>query len=105
MDRPAYFIAIYDITDPERYERDYVPGLVAQLAARGAEIVVATGSAEALEGQPGTQVVVLQFPSEAALRDWYEGDDYAPLKQLRLDTTANGAAVIARAFPGTHSPT
>ncbi len=98
MDRPAYFIATYDITDPERYEAEYVPGIVAQLAELGAEVVVATGSARALEGEAGSQAVILKFPSEQALADWYESDAYAPLRQLRLDTTANGQAVAARGF-------
>ena len=29
----VYFIASYDVTDAERYEREYVPGVVASLAA------------------------------------------------------------------------
>lgn len=98
MTRPAYFIAHYDITDPDRYETEYVPGIVAQLAEVGAEIVVATGSAEALEGRPGAQAVVLRFPSEQALRDWYHGPGYAALRSLRLATTASSVALAARGF-------
>ncbi len=98
MTRPAYFIAHYDITDPDRYEREYVPGIVAQLAEVGAEIVVATGSAEVLEGKAGRQAVVLRFPSEEVLREWYHGPGYAPLRELRLDTTSGSVALAAREF-------
>lgn len=98
MSRPAYFIAHYDITDPDRYEQEYVPAIAAQLAAAGGEVVVATGSAEPLEGRPGSQTVVIRFPSHEALAEWYHGEAYAPLRELRLGTTANGVALAAGGF-------
>ncbi len=98
MSRPAYFIAHYEVTDPERYEQEYVPAIAAQLAELGAEVVVATGSAAPLEGRPGPQAVVIRFPSEEALRDWYDGEAYGPLKALRFATTADAVALAARGF-------
>lgn len=95
----VYFIASYDITDPDRYERDYVPALLRTLAATGGEVVVASGSAHRLEGVARGQTVVLRFPLQEVFYSWY-GDDYAPLLQLRLDTTSNGTAVLATAFQG-----
>ncbi len=100
MTRPAYFIAHYTITDPGRYEQEYVPGIVGQLSELGAEIVVATGSAKVLEGEAGQQAVVLRFPSEAALCDWYDSEAYASLKELRFATTTRGVALAAREFRG-----
>ena len=41
----VYFIANYDVTDPNRYEQDYVPAVLRTLAAAGGEDIVATGSA------------------------------------------------------------
>jgi uncharacterized protein (DUF1330 family) len=96
----VYFIACYDITDPDRYERDYVPGAELTVAAAGGEVVVASGSARQVEGRPPGQTVVLRFPSEEAFRTWYEGSEYAPLLQVRLDTTTNATAVLATEFPG-----
>lgn len=95
----VYFIASYDVTDPGRYERDYVPAVLRTLAAAGGEVVVASGSARRLEGAAPGQTVVLRFSSEDAFRSWYDGNDYAPLLQLRLDTTTNGTAVLAKEFP------
>lgn len=94
----VYFIASYDITDPQRYEQEYVPALVRTLAAAGGEVIVATGSATKIEGAASGQTVVLRFPSEQAFRDWYDGEDYGPLLDLRLATTANGSAVLANEF-------
>lgn len=94
-----YFIASYDITDPDRYEQDYVPAVLRTLRATGGEVVVATGSATTIEGAAPSQTVVLRFPSERAFRDWYDGDEYAPFLELRLATTTNGTAVLANEFP------
>lgn len=94
----VYFIASYDITDPPRYEHEYVPGALRTLVAAGGEVIVATGSTRTIEGTAPRQTVVLRFSSEQAFRDWYEGADYAPLLEVRLATTANGSAVLADEF-------
>ena len=96
----VYFIASYDITDPERYERDYVSGVVATLDAVGAEVIVASGRTVQLEGSAPGHTVVVRFPSEQAFRGWYDGERYAPLRQVRFETTANGSAVVVNEFPG-----
>ncbi len=94
----VYFIASYDIADPDRYEQDYVPGAAATLTAAGGEVIVATGSATQLEGDAAGHTVVLRFPTDAAFRSWYESDEYADLRRLRFETTTNGSAVIATGF-------
>lgn len=96
----AYFIASYDITDPDRYEQDDVPAVLRTLAAAGGEVVVATGSASRIEGVSPSQTVVIRFPSEQASHDWYDSEDYAPLLELRLATTTNRTAVSANEFTG-----
>ncbi len=99
----VYFVATYDIADWDRYERDYVPGVVATLAATGGEVVVASGSTRPLEGPARGYTVVFRFPSKVAFSNWYDGDAYAPLRQLRLETTTNGTAVLATEFPRTQT--
>jgi uncharacterized protein (DUF1330 family) len=97
----VYFIASYDIIDVGRYEQDYVPGVLRTLATAGGEVIVASGSASTIEGTAPAQTVVLCFPSEQAFHDWYDGEEYAPLLQLRLATTTNATAVLANEFtPG-----
>ena len=98
---PVYLIASYGITDQDRYEQDYVPGVMRTLAAAGGEVTVATGSATTIEGVPSGHTVVLRFPSYMAFRSWYDSSEYAVLHQLRLATTAHGTAVLANEFrPG-----
>ena len=100
----VYFIASYDITDHDRYEREYVPGVERTVAAAGGDVVVASGSARRLEGVSRGQTVVLRFPSEQAFRTWYEHSDYRSLLQVRFETTANGTAVLATEFGGASQP-
>jgi uncharacterized protein (DUF1330 family) len=69
-----------------------------KLAAAGGEVIVATGSANTIEGAAPGQTVVLRFSSEHAFREWYDGKDYASLLELRLATTTNGTAVLANEF-------
>lgn len=94
----VYFIASYDVTDPERYERDYVPGVELTLTTAGGEVVVASGSTRHLEGSTRGQTVVFRFASESAFRSWYDGDEYGSLRRVRLETTANCMATLAPAY-------
>jgi uncharacterized protein (DUF1330 family) len=95
----VYFIASYDITDSDRYERDYVPGVVETLAAAGGEVLVASGSTRPLEGTARGHAVVVRFPSAETFRNWYDSDEYASLRQVRRETTTNGTAVLTHEFP------
>ena len=93
----VYFIASYDIDDPDGYKA-YVPGVVPLLQKHKAEILVADYGATSIEGQARGVNIVLRFESEEAAMDWYNDSDYGPVKQIRFDTTANGTAVLAKQF-------
>jgi uncharacterized protein (DUF1330 family) len=94
----TYFIASYDVTDPDGYEKDYVPAVEDAIAVVGGEVVVATGSARPLEGRAASQTVVFRFPSEESIRSWYEGAASAPVHELRRMTTTNATSVLAKGF-------
>ncbi len=93
----VYFIASYDIEDPEVYE-GYVPGVRPLLQKHGAEVLVADYEAKTIEGQGRGVNVVLRFESEAAAMNWYNDPDYGPVKKIRLDSTTNGTAILAKQF-------
>lgn len=93
----VYLIVGYDITDPKGYE-GYVPGIVPLLEKHGAEVLVADYESEALEGEPRKVNVVLKFPSEEAARNMYNDPAYAPVRQIRLDSTQGGYVVMAKEF-------
>ena len=93
----AYVIATYDIVDPQGYE-PYVPGVIPLLGKHKAEILVADYEPETLEGERRGVNVVLKFESEEAARAWHSDPEYGPVKQIRLDATANGTLTIAKEF-------
>ena len=93
----AYVIASYDIADPDHY-KDYPPAVGPIVAKHGAELLVASMDATPLEGNKRQVYVVLRFESEEAALKWYNDPEYAPVRKIRLDSTANGTAVIAKGF-------
>jgi uncharacterized protein (DUF1330 family) len=93
----VYVIVSYDIADPKGFE-GYVPGVMPLLQKHGAEILVADHEAKAVEGRASSAHVVLRFASEDAARNFYNDPAYAPVKQIRLNSTKNGTLVIAKEF-------
>jgi uncharacterized protein (DUF1330 family) len=79
----AYLIADIRVTDPEGYE-EYRNRISAVIAFHGGKYVVRGGRGVLLEGdgEPG-RTVILEFPSMAKLRAFYDSSDYAALKDLR----------------------
>ncbi len=84
----AYFII--DMEDQERFEtyQKLVPTTVTQYGGR---YLVRGGQLEVLEGQwHPTRLVVLEFPSMAAAKRWYESEEYRKIKPLpRLQTRSD----------------
>ena len=93
----VYFIVRYEVDDPEAFEA-YQQGVTPLLMKHGAELLVADFEAKVLEGQSGGTNVVLKFESEEAAMNFYNDPEYAPFKQLRLDTTSNGNIILAKEF-------
>jgi uncharacterized protein (DUF1330 family) len=93
----AYVIASYDVTDPEKYQQ-YVQGVGPIVARHNGELLVADSAPAGFEGEARQVYVVLRFDSEEAARNWYNDPDYAPVRQIRLDSTTNGTLVISPQF-------
>jgi uncharacterized protein (DUF1330 family) len=94
---PAYVVVTYDIADPEAFA-PYGPAVMPILAKHGAEILAADFASQPLEGRPPSVTIVLKFASEEAARHWHSDPEYEPVKQIRLDSTKNSVAVLARGF-------
>lgn len=72
----AYIVGKVSIKDPETYKKytDKVPALVKK---HGGKYLIRGGDVETLEGEAfSDRVVVIEFPSQQALRDWYNDPDY-----------------------------
>ena len=79
----AYLIANIEITDPTGYEayRERVPPTI---SAYGGRFLTRGGALDVLEGSwTPKRLVIVEFPSMAALRSWYASPEYRPLIELR----------------------
>jgi uncharacterized protein (DUF1330 family) len=95
---PAYVIAHIDVKDAERY-KDYIQMSPVSIKNFGGKFIARGGKVEVFEGdwQP-KRLVLLEFPTADAAKQWYESDDYAPAKALR-QATSTGDLVMVEGLP------
>jgi uncharacterized protein (DUF1330 family) len=94
---PAYVIANVDVTDPARYE-DYKRMVPPTIAAFGGRFLARGGDVHVLEGAwTPRRLVIVEFPSLAQARAWWESAEYGPAKALR-QATATSDLVIVEGF-------
>lgn len=83
---PAYLIADETITDRETFE-EYKSAVLPLIIKFGGRFLSRGASPKVLEaGGSWTpdQMVIIEFPNMAALEDWYNCVDYAPMRAIRL---------------------
>ena len=79
----------------EGKSREYSKLVVPQIREFGGELVTARGKVQVMEGewQPKA-ITILKFESKQALMNWYESSEYAPLKQMRLESNIGDLVVV-----------
>lgn len=93
----AYIVLSYDLVDIQKYIQ-YAAGVKPLLDKHGAKVIVAGHDRVALEGEPATHQVVIEFGSEAQAMAWYNDPDYQPLIELRQAASKNGTAFFSKRF-------
>jgi uncharacterized protein (DUF1330 family) len=79
----AYLVGDIEITDPAGYE-EYKRQVPATIAAYGGRYLSRAGALEVLEGRWLPQrAVILEFPTMAQLKSWYNSPEYRPLREIR----------------------
>jgi uncharacterized protein (DUF1330 family) len=79
----AYVLASVDVTDPVQYEQYKLLSGPA-VAAGGGKFIVRGGAIDVLEGQwPRSRLVVIEFPSVAAAKAFYDSEKYRDARQAR----------------------
>ena len=90
----AYVIVDIEVTDPTTYEeyRVLVPPLVAKY---GGKYLVRGGNFEKVEGDwTPTRLVVLEFESLERAKEFYNSEEYEPVKQIRLKSTKSNMVMV-----------
>ena len=95
----AYLIADVEVTNPEGYE-EYRAQVPAVFADYGGRYLVRGGALEVLEGAGGAgRRVVLEFPSMAQLKAFWDSPEYRPLRAVR-ERCATSRIVGVEGFQG-----
>ena len=90
----AYVIVDIEVTNPEAYEeyRKQVPPLVAKY---GGKYLTRGGEMEMLEGNwTPKRLVVIEFPSFQRAKEFYDSDEYRPVKEIRLNATNSNMVLV-----------
>jgi uncharacterized protein (DUF1330 family) len=61
-------------------------------------VLTADFNGKVLEGSSHQANVILRFPSREHADPFYNGPEYGPMKQLRIDTTAEGTVSMVNEF-------
>jgi len=80
----AYAIFIREkLRDPDVIEK-YKDKAGPSLEGHPAKVLAAYGAIEAPEGAPSEGVVLLEFPTMAAAKAWYDGPAYREARKIRF---------------------
>lgn len=80
--------------DSEEVLRTYAQGLSGMIEKHGGRFIVASKDFQVVEGtwKPG-RLIVLEFPTMQTFRDWYDSEEYRPLRELRVRNSRSDAVV------------
>jgi uncharacterized protein (DUF1330 family) len=91
---PAYIVVEVEVHDPQRYE-NYKGMVPSSLEAYGGRFLVRGGKVETLEGDwSPKRFVMVEFPSLAQAKAWWDSPEYAEAKALRQATATTQMIVV-----------
>ncbi len=95
---PAYVIAdLCEVSDVEKL-MEYGRLTSPTLKAHGARYLAAGADIEILEGEWNSdRLVIVEFPDMAAVKRWYNSDEYKPLIALRRAASKGNLIAIEKA--------
>ena len=90
----GYVIFQEDVFDHDAFE-SYKKLSPRSITAYGGEFIVRGGNIDVLEGEfSHERVVVIAFPSPERARAWYNSEDYADARELRLQISKGSAILV-----------
>ena len=95
MPIPGYLIAQINVKDYPQYIDEYGMPVFAMGTKHGAEFLAATPDAKTMEGEwAGNWTVIVRFPSQEAAIEFYNSEEYAPLRDARMNSLSDGGNVV-----------
>jgi uncharacterized protein (DUF1330 family) len=96
---PGYILMHAEVTDPEEYENFKVAAAKA-IEDHGGRYLVRGGASRPLEGDFGSRVVLLEFPSYEDALVFYQSDAYQAAREIRL-RCAEASILVMDGLPTT----
>ena len=90
----GYVIANIDVKNPEAY-KEYAGKVKPTVEKFGGEYLVRNGEFKVIDGEWKHQrTVVIKFPTYEKALEWYNSEEYKPIKLIRLaNSVANGIII------------
>ena len=83
-----------DIKRPKEY-KEYVEKVKPIAERYGGEYIIRGGESTIVEGSWAyPRTVVIKFPSYEKALEWYNSEEYKPIKQIRLDNSVSNGIII-----------
>ncbi len=96
---PVHFIAHFTVTDPDGYHQ-YEKGFFPVLKPFGATFVTYDDNVTVLEGERAEgRTVIIQFPSEDVLMEWWNSPGYRELAAIRHQATTTFSVSVVHGLP------
>ena len=90
----GYAIFNIKVNNAENY-KEYVEKVKPTAEKFGGEYVVRGGDSTVVEGSWQHQrTVVIKFPTYDKALEWYNSEEYKPVKQIRLDNSMSNGIII-----------
>jgi len=90
----GYAIFNINVKSPENY-KEYVEKVKPIAEKYGGEYIVRGGDNTVVEGSwQYPRTVVIKFPTYEKALEWYNSEEYKPIKQIRLDNADSNGMII-----------
>ena len=95
---PVHFIAHFTVTDGDGYH-NYEKGFFPVLKPYGAKFITFDDNVTVLEGErEAGRTVIIQFPSEKVLMEWWNSPEYRELAAIRHKATTTFSVSVIHAI-------
>jgi uncharacterized protein (DUF1330 family) len=91
----VYLVSSYNVFDFETF-KNYPPRIAALIAKHGGKVLALEMNPESLQGKAKNMNSVLEFPTEKAIQDLYNDDDYHNVIAIRDSAATDCTMVIVK---------
>ena len=90
----AYVLSSIKVNNPDNY-KEYVTKVKSIVEKFGGEYLVRGGEMNIIEGDwPNERNIVIKFPSREKAMEWYNSEEYKPIRQIRHDNAVSNSVIV-----------